>query len=87
MTEQEIQDYRDAVRYLLRVYLVTTMTTNTEFAHTLGLHHKTVIEFDRGSNVTRLHVINKIEEYLRSKFANADELMKEGVGRKTSKDE
>lgn len=82
MTDKEIQDYRDSIRYLLRVYLVTTMTTISEFAGVIGIHHKTMVDFCQGARSTKLAHVNKVEEYLRSKFPNADDLIQEGLERK-----
>jgi hypothetical protein len=73
MTEQQIQEYRDAIRFLMRVYLSENRKTLSEFARDMGMHHNTVIQFDRGSRVTRLNAVNKIEVYLRSKMPEIEQ--------------
>lgn len=66
MTEFDIQAYKEKIRSSLQRDLIITMTTATEFAKKIGVHHHTVLQFLKGSQITRLPVVNKIEEFLKS---------------------
>lgn len=65
MTQQEVQDYLQSVRSMVKAYCEQNQLTTSEFAKLMGYHHQTMLRFMRGKPM-RLERVNQVEERIRN---------------------
>ena len=58
------QDYLARIKKLYRGFIRKKKLSSTKFAQLAGLHHWTMVKFERGWGMTRYSTLQKIEDYI-----------------------